>query len=71
MSTIRKRLEDAEARRAFHDYCEAQRQFKGRTRGELKFFSIHGYFPTMPCAARIGIRNHKVLCCGSLTRANP
>jgi hypothetical protein len=45
MSMIRRRLEEVEARKAFHDYCEAQRRFKGRTQDELRFFSIHGYFP--------------------------
>jgi hypothetical protein len=50
MSALRKRLEDVEARRAFYDYCETQRQFKGRTRDELQFFSVHGYFPDAPGA---------------------
>lgn len=45
MSAIRKRLDDIEHRKAFREFTDAQRQFDGRSKDELRFFSIHGYFP--------------------------
>ena len=50
MSRLHKRLEDVELIRAYRDFTLAKGQFKGRTRDELKFFSIHGYFPDAPDA---------------------
>ena len=45
MTTIRKRLESVEERKAFRDYIESNRVFEGRSADELEFFAIHGYFP--------------------------
>ena len=45
MSTIRKRLDYLEERRAFREFVEYQRHFKDRSSEELLFLGIHGYFP--------------------------
>ncbi len=45
MSTFRKRLADIEELQAFRDWQESQRQFDGRSKDELQFFVVHGYFP--------------------------
>jgi hypothetical protein len=45
MSTIRRRLANIEEQKAFRDWQEGQRLFKGRSRDELMFFSVYGYFP--------------------------
>lgn len=45
MSTIRKRLSEVEDRRAFKEFKAGRRQFRGRTKEELEFLAIHGYFP--------------------------
>jgi hypothetical protein len=45
MRTLRKRLDDLEERKAFREFIEDKRQFKGRSQDELRFFSAHGYFP--------------------------
>ena len=45
MSNFRKRLADIEEQKAFRDWQEQGRLFKGRSRGELLFFSVYGYFP--------------------------
>jgi hypothetical protein len=45
MSNFRKRLADIEEQKAFRDWQEQERLFKGRSRGELMFFSWYGYFP--------------------------
>ena len=45
MTTIRKRLESVEERKAFRDYIETKRVFEKRSADELEFFAIHGYFP--------------------------
>jgi hypothetical protein len=45
MSTFRKRLTDIEERQAFRDWQESQRQFDGRSKDELQFFTLHGYWP--------------------------
>jgi hypothetical protein len=45
MSTLRRRLADIEEQRAFRDWQEGQRIFKDRSRNELLFFGMHGYFP--------------------------
>lgn len=45
MSTLRKRLADIEEWQAFRDWQESQRQFDGRSKDELQFFALHGYWP--------------------------
>jgi hypothetical protein len=39
MSTMRKRLDELEERRAFREFMHAKRQFEGRSRDELRFFT--------------------------------
>ena len=45
MSTLSRRLESVEERIALQQHRELQRQFQGRSRDELSFFIIHGYWP--------------------------
>ena len=45
MSTLRKRLDTLEERKAYREFLDGRRQFDGRTREELEFFALHGYFP--------------------------
>ena len=45
MSTLRRRLADIEEQKAFRDYTESLREFEGRSRDELQFFAVYGYFP--------------------------
>jgi hypothetical protein len=45
MSRLYKRPEDVEMLKAYRDFVQAKGQFKGRTRDDLKFFSINGCFP--------------------------
>src|SRR5450755_2767628 len=45
MSTLRRRLADIEEQKAFRDWQEREQLFKGRSRDELMFFSVYGYFP--------------------------
>jgi hypothetical protein len=45
MSTLRRRLADIEQQKAFRDWQGGQRLFEGRSRNELLFFGIYGYFP--------------------------
>ena len=45
MSTLRRRLADIEEQHAFRKWQEDQREFEGRSRDELLFFGVYGYFP--------------------------
>jgi hypothetical protein len=45
MSSISKRLDEVEGRRAFREFIDAKRQLEGRAREELSFLAVHGYFP--------------------------
>ena len=44
MSTLRKRMDDIEDRKAFREFVENQRQLNRRSRDELLFLAVHGYF---------------------------
>jgi len=44
MSMFGKRLDALEDRKAVRDYMESRRQLDGRSRNELLFFSVYGYF---------------------------
>ncbi len=53
MSTLRRRLADIEEQKAFRDWQESEREFKGRPHDELKFFATHGYFPEESLEAQL------------------
>jgi hypothetical protein len=45
MNNFRKRLVDVEEQQAILDWQKSRREFNGRSRDELMFFAVHGYFP--------------------------
>jgi hypothetical protein len=45
MRTFGRRLDRLEERKAFHEFLEEKAQFDGRSRDELQFFALYGYWP--------------------------
>ena len=61
MSTLGRRLETLEERKAFREFLDGRRQYQGRPKEELEFLAVHGYWPET-CSSELPPRWEFTVC---------